>query len=102
MVVIGNMSATYHSQQVKWWAIHNGTRNQQVIQNTNPTHNLHTAELYHARGKQHPFPLTMNYLLQEYEDLFRGIGCFTGPPYHIKIDQEVSPVDPSYVEELKR
>lgn len=71
---------------------HKDTHTQQVTQNTKPTHNLHTVKLFDARGKQHPFPLTRNYLLKEYEDVFTGIGCFPGAPYHIEIDPEVSPV----------
>ena len=44
------------------------------------------------RGKQNPFPLTKNYLSKEYEDVFTGIGCFPGAPYHIETDSEELPV----------
>ena len=44
------------------------------------------------RGKQHPSPLTKDYLLKAYEDVFTGFGCFPGAPYHIKTDHEVPPV----------
>ena len=30
-------------------------------------------------------------ILQSYPDVFEGIGCFPGPPYHIQIDQSVTP-----------
>ena len=43
-------------------------------------------------GKQQLFPLTKDYLLKEYEDVFTGIGCFPGAPYHIETDPEVPPV----------
>ena len=90
---------------------HKGIHTQQVIQNTKPTHNLYTVTLFDPRGKQHPFPLTRNYLLKEYEDVFIEIGCFPGTPYHIEIDPEVSPaqhaprqvpvqLQQAYVEEL--
>ena len=42
--------------------------------------------------KQHSFPLTKDYLLKEYEDVFTGIGCYSGAPYHIETDPEVPPV----------
>ena len=30
-------------------------------------------------------------ILQSYPDVFEGIGCFPGPPYHIQIDQSATP-----------
>ena len=82
-------------------------------QNRVSTHNLHTVKLFDMRGKQHLFPLTKDYLLKEYEDVFTGIGCFPGPPYHIQTDPEVPPVQhaprqvpvqlqKAYIEELVR
>ena len=29
-------------------------------------------------------------ILQSYPDVFEGIGCFLGPPYHIQLDQSIS------------
>ena len=37
------------------------------------------SKLFDVCGKPHPFPLTKEYLLKEYEDIFAGIGCFLGP-----------------------
>ena len=31
------------------------------------------------------------HILQSYPDDFEGIGCFPGPPYHIQIDQNITP-----------
>ena len=34
---------------------------------------------------------TQNQILQEYPDVFEGIGKFLGPPYHIQVDPKVTP-----------
>ena len=70
-------------------------------------------KLYDVRGKPHPFPLTKEYLLNEYHDLFIGVGCFPGLPCHIETDPCISPVQQpprqvpvqlqgAYQEELER
>ena len=41
------------------------------------------------RAKQYPFLLTKVFLLKEYGDVLRGIGCFPGAPYHIETDPEL-------------
>ena len=48
-------------------------------------------KLYDVRGKPHPFPLTKENLLEKYQDLFTGVGCFPGPSYHIETKPSVSP-----------
>ena len=39
-------------------------------------------------------------ILQRYPDVFEGIGCFPGPPYHMHLDQGITPIrhlaDPSW------
>ena len=30
-------------------------------------------------------------ILQSYPDVVEGIGCFPGPPYHIQLDQSITP-----------
>ena len=30
-------------------------------------------------------------ILQSYPDVFDGIGCFPGPPYHIQLDPNIKP-----------
>ncbi|CAB3987537.1 Hypothetical predicted protein, partial [Paramuricea clavata] len=44
-----------------------------------------------VRGKR-PFPLTKEYLLEEYSDVFTGVGCFPGDPYHIEMIPDAVPV----------
>ena len=34
--------------------------------------------------------LSKEQILQSYPDIFEGIGCFPGPPYHVQIDQSVT------------
>ena len=34
---------------------------------------------------------TQDQILQEYSEVFEGIGKFLGPPYHIRVDPKVSP-----------
>ena len=43
--------------------------------------------------KSRPTKLITTYekILQEYPDVFEGIGKFPGPPYHINIDPKVTP-----------
>ena len=64
-------------------------------------------------GKKHPSPLTKEYLLKEYKDVFTGIGLFPGQPYHIEVDESIPPVQhpprqvpvhlqPAYKRELER
>ena len=100
--IIGNMSAQNLNLLKLNWPItanqsndlisHRGAPMPQVSQNTKPTHYLHTVRLFDMRGKQHLFPLTKDYLLKEYEDVFTGIGSFLGAPNHIETDPEVPPV----------
>ena len=81
--IIGNMSAQSLNLLKLNWAV--------SIESTNKT-TAQPSKLFDVRGKPHPFPLTKEYLLKEYEDVFTGIGCFPGPPYHIETDQDVPPV----------
>ena len=70
-------------------------------------------KIFDVNGKGHPTPLTKEYLLKEYKDVFTGIGLFPGQPYHIEIDKDASPVQhpprqvpihlqPAYKKELAR
>ena len=36
-------------------------------------------------GKTHTLPTTKEYILHEYEDVFKGVGTLPGDPYHIKL-----------------
>ena len=65
------------------------------------------------KNNKHPYPLTREYLLKEFSDIFTCIGCFPGPEYQIEVDPEVTPIQhpprqvpvhqqPAYKEELIR
>ena len=79
---------------------------------SNSKPNAQPSKLVDVRSRPHPFPLTKGYLLKEYEDVFTGIGCFPGTPYHIETNQDIPPVNPprqvpiqlqdAYQEELER
>ena len=51
-----------------------------------------TATPKSSSGEKHPSPLTKEYLLKEYKDVFTGIGLFPGQPYHIEVDESIPPV----------
>jgi len=64
-------------------------------------------------GKTHSLPTTKDYLLQEYADVFQGIGTLPGGPYRIQLKEGHKPVQhpprqvavslkPPYKAELKR
>jgi hypothetical protein len=42
--------------------------------------------------RKYSFPLTEEYLLEEYSDVFTGVGCFPGDPYHIEMIPDAVPV----------
>ena len=43
-------------------------------------------------GKRHCLPITKEYLLFEYKDVFEGIGKLPGGPYRIQLKCDVQPV----------
>ena len=43
-------------------------------------------------GKTYPLPITKEYTLHEYADVFRGIRTLPGGPYHIKLQDSYKPV----------
>ena len=43
-------------------------------------------------GKTHRLPTTIEYLLQEYSDVFQGIGTLPGEPYHIQLKDDYKPL----------
>ena len=54
------------------------------------THNQH----HNIQGntpKPSALITTQGQILQEYPDVFEGIGKFPGPPYHIQVDPKVTP-----------
>ena len=43
-------------------------------------------------GKVHKLPITKEYMLKEYSDIFKGIGTLPGGPYHIRLKEQYRPV----------
>ena len=43
-------------------------------------------------GKTHQLPITKDYILKEYRDVFKGVGTLPGSPYHIRLKEEYKPV----------
>ena len=43
-------------------------------------------------GKVHKLPITKEYMLKEYSDVFKGIGTLPGGPYHIRLKENYRPV----------
>ena len=43
-------------------------------------------------GKAHKLPITKEYILKEYSDVFKGIGTLPGGPYHIRLKEQYKPV----------
>lgn len=72
-----------------------------------------TKEKITINGKTHSLPTTKDYLLQEYGDVFQGIGTLPGGPYRIQLKEGYNPVQhpprqvavslkPPYKAELER
>ena len=43
-------------------------------------------------GKPHKPPITKDYMLKEYTDVFKGIGTLPGGPYHIRLKEQYRPM----------
>ena len=43
-------------------------------------------------SKVHRLPITKEYILKEYSDVFKGIGILPGGPYHIRLKEQYRPV----------
>ena len=43
-------------------------------------------------GKTQPLPTTKEYILNEYADVFKGVGTLPGGPYHTKLKDSYKPV----------
>ena len=43
-------------------------------------------------GKVHRLPITKDYILREYNDIFKGIVTLPGGPYHIRLKEKYRPV----------
>ena len=51
-----------------------------------------TKEKITINGRTHSLPTAKNYLLQEYVDVFQGIGTLSGGPYRIQLSKGYKPV----------
>ena len=72
-----------------------------------------TQERITINGKTHSLPTTKDYLLQEFADVFQGIGTLPGGPYRIQLKENYKPIQhpprhvavslkPPYKAELER
>ena len=43
-------------------------------------------------GKVHKLPITKDYILKEYNDVFKSVGTLPGGPYHIRLKEDHKPV----------
>ena len=43
-------------------------------------------------GKIHQLPINKEYILKEYNDVFKGVGTLPGGPYHIRLKEQYRPV----------
>ena len=50
------------------------------------------ADSIELNGMTHKLPITKDYMLKEYSDLFKGIGTLPGGPYHIRLKEQYKPV----------
>ena len=50
-----------------------------------------TQERITINGRTHPLPTTRDYLLQEYANVFQGIGTLPGGPYRIQLKEGYNP-----------
>ena len=51
---------------------------------------LSVVQSVHSVNSKHYEPLALDELVKEYEDVFTGLGCFSGE-YHIKVDTNIAP-----------
>ena len=45
-----------------------------------------------VNGKIHKLPITKDYILGEYIDIFKGVGTLPGEPFHIRLKEQYRPV----------
>ena len=67
-------------------------RVQKCIDPVVPAIQKRTREGITIDGKTHSLTMTKDYLLQEYADVFQGIGTLPGGPYRIQLIEGYKPV----------
>ena len=62
----------------------------QAQQTTEPVlpHIKWNTDSIQLNGKTHKLPITKEYTLREYHDIFKGIGTLPGGPYHIRLKEQ--------------
>ena len=70
------------------------TQTKQAQQTTEPVlpHIKWNTDSIQLNGKTHKLPITKEYILKEYHDIFKGVGTLPGSPYHIRLKEWYRPV----------
>ena len=70
------------------------TKVKQAQQTTEPvlSHIKWNTDSIQLNGKTHKLPITKEYILKEYSDVFKGVGTLPGGPYHIRLKEQYRPV----------
>ena len=70
------------------------TKVKQAQQTTEPVipHIKWNTDSIQLNGKTHRLPITKEYILKEYSDVFKGVGTLPGGPYHITLKEQYRPV----------
>ena len=70
------------------------TQTKQVQQTTEPVlpHIKWNTDSIELNSKTHKLPITNEYILKEYHDVFKGVGTLPGGPYHIRLKEQYRPV----------
>ena len=70
------------------------TQAEQAQQTTEPVllHIKWNTDPIELNGKTHKLPITKEYILKEYHDVFKGVGTLPGGPYHIRLKEQYRPV----------
>ena len=70
------------------------TKAKQAQQTTEPVlpHIKWNTDSIQLNGKTHKLPITKEYILKEYNDVFKGVGTLPGVPYHIRLKEQYRPV----------
>ena len=70
------------------------TKVKQALQTTEPVlpHIKWNTDSIQLNGKTHKLPITKEYILKEYNDVFKGVGTLPGSPYHIRLNKQYRPV----------
>ena len=70
------------------------TKAKQAQQTTEPVlpHIKWNTDSIQLNGKTHKLPITKEYILKEYNDIFKGVDTLPGGSYHIRLKEQYRPV----------